>query len=254
MYESAAEYYRGTVDDYHDREGYGYIRPDPDESINGLLLFHRTSLRSLTTQLRRGDRVLFSVTGVEQGGSARDVHPESVEEGGLEHRLSGEIRRYVPERGFGFVADPGGQEAFFHITQLVDDNVIPTQGLQITYKLVQTLKGLQAQEIALADPLPETGRSDWLPQAILARDARKYDDAARLYERGLQNQPTVQLVLSYAAMEKNRNRKQAAMRVYEEGIKRFPGNAKLREDAGILAASLRDFRTAGRLLEESLAI
>jgi tetratricopeptide (TPR) repeat protein len=55
-------------------------------------------------------------------------------------------------------------------------------------------------------------------------------------------------------MEKNRNRKAAAMRVYEEGIKRIPTNAKLREDAGTLAASLSDFRVAVRFLEEALAI
>jgi len=110
--------------------------------------------------------------------------------------------------------------------------VIPTVGLEITCRIAHTQKGLQAQDLAVVDSSPEGERGDWLAQAILARDARKYDDAARLYQKGLIHEPSVQLVLSWAAMEKNRNRKASAMRVYEEGIKRFSINAKLREDAG----------------------
>jgi cold shock CspA family protein len=254
MPENTAEYYRGTVDGYRDREGYGFIAPDPDQSINGLLLFHRTSLRSRTTRLRRGDRVLFCVTDLQQGGSASDVHPEFVEDSGPEQRVSARIQHYVQDRGFGFLGTREGQEAFFHISSFLDDTIIPTVGLEVTCKLVRTQKGLQAQDLTLAEVPPETGRADWLAQAILARDARQYDDAARLYEKGLQHEPTVQLILSYAAMEKNRRRKQAAIRVYEEGIKRFPNVAKLREDAGILAASLNEFRVAVRFLEESLAL
>ena len=127
------------------------------------------------------------------------------------------------------------------------------EGLAVTFKLVPSAKGTQAQDIGVGS-LPIERDSDWLARAILARDARRYDEAARFYEMGLRSGPSVQLISSYAAMEKNRNRKQPAMRVYEAGIGRFPENAKLREDAGILAASLGDTKLAVRLLKESLAL
>jgi tetratricopeptide (TPR) repeat protein len=95
---------------------------------------------------------------------------------------------------------------------------------------------------------------DYLSQAILARDKKKYTDAARLYAKGLQQQPSVALVLSFAAFEKNRNRKPAAMKVYREGIRLFPDKPKLWEDAGALAFSLRDLRTAVELFEKALAL
>ena len=95
MQESVSEYYRGVVDEYLDREGYGYISPDPDQSITGVLQFHRAALRSRTMRLRRGDRVLFSVKDLQQGGSASDVHPEFVEDGELEPRVWGNIDWYL---------------------------------------------------------------------------------------------------------------------------------------------------------------
>ncbi len=164
------------------------------------------------------------------------------------------VHNYLPERGFGFVRTTNGEEAFFHISWFHDDGIVPVVGLEVTCRLVHSQKGLNAQELLISDGRPLNGRADWLAQAILARDERRYDEAARLYEKGLTHEPSVQLVLSYAAMEKNRNRKPAAIRIYDEGIKRFPENAKLREDAGILAASLRDFVSAIAFLHDSLAL
>jgi cold shock CspA family protein len=254
MRETALDYYRGTVQKYSDEDGCGYIEPDPEQELNDLLVFHRSSLRSRATRLRTGDRVIFCVNDPGQGGHALDVHAELVEDGGSDERVTGKIHRYGAERGFGFLTTKDGQQAFFHVSSFLDDSVVPGVGLEVTCRLARSKKGLQAQDLAAADLSREAETTDWLAQAILARYARRYDDAARLYEKGLLQQPSVQLILSWAAMEKNRNRKPAAMRVYEEGIKRIPSNAKLREDAGILAASLGDFRAAVRLLEESLSI
>lgn len=64
--------------------------------------------------------------------------------------------------------------------------------------------------------------------------------------------PTIQLVLSFAAMEKNRNRKTTAAKIYSDGIRLFPRVAKLREDAGVLAASLGRYREAIELLNAAL--
>ena len=63
-------------------------------------------------------------------------------------------------------------------------------------------KGLQARDIAVEQSAPIYHSHDWLAQAILARDNRKYDEAAALYEKGLTQSPSAHLVFSYAAMEK----------------------------------------------------
>jgi len=55
-------------------------------------------------------------------------------------------------------------------------------------------------------------------------------------------------------MEKNRNRFREAMRIYERGISLFPRVAKLREDAGILAARMGKFDKAVDLLKAALSI
>lgn len=225
--------------------------------------------------MRGGDRVVFSIGDFGGVASLCDVHQELIEEEGSSYRRAGRIHRYGPERGYGFLTTNDGDEVFFHVTSFLDDRVVPEKGMEVTFSLVKSLKGLQAQDLAVGGPDPSPDninlpiivpdpltitpdraslKADLLAQAILAKDAKRYDEAARLYEQGLIHEPSVQLVLSWAAMEKNRNRKLAAVRVYEEGVKRFPGNAKLREDSGILAASLGDFRTAVRLLEESLLL
>lgn len=197
--------------------------------------------------------MLFCVRDLDEGGHAVDVHPEFVDITDAD-RTHGTVTHYVPERGFGFLTTREGPQAFFHISFFLDETITPAVGLEVTCRLVMTKKGVQAQDLAVIDPSSDIEKADWLAQAILARDAKRYDDAARLYEKGLIQEPSVQLILSWAAMEKNRNRKTAAMRVYERGIRRFASNAKLREDAGVLAASLGEFKTAVRLLEESLSI
>ena len=60
MQENGLEYFRGTLQRYNDEDGVGYIEADPEQTVNGLHLFHRTSLRSMALRLRTGDRVIFS--------------------------------------------------------------------------------------------------------------------------------------------------------------------------------------------------
>ena len=93
-----------------------------------------------------------------------------------------------------------------------------------------------------------------LASAILARDAKNYGVARKLYKKGMSDAPSVQLVLSYAAFEKNQNEKAAAFAVYKEGIGLFPKVAKLREDAGVLAGSMGKTDEAVRLLSSALQL
>lgn len=254
-----AAYYRGTVEEYDDRGGYGSIRPETGQPLEGFLLVHRKSLRRRDTALRPGDRVLFTIEHLDRGLLATDVHPERVADteplaSAADDRASGFIKSYLADRGFGFVELPDGVDVFFHVSYFADPSIEPAVGAAVTFRLVKTERGLQAQDITLDEESADSDTGNWLARAILARDGRRLDDAAALYEKGMRNSPTVQLVLSYAAMEKNRGRKASAMRVYDAGIRIFRNNAKLREDAGILAASMKDYRTAIRLLNEALRL
>lgn len=115
-------------------------------------------------------------------------------------------------------------------------------------------KGLQAQDIVIqafrAGGMPRAA-TNLLAQAVLAREERRYEDADRLYRRGMRECPSEHLISSYAAFAKSRNRK-LALEVYEHGIKLFPESPKLLEEAGVHAASLGLYAKAVGFLEAAL--
>jgi cold shock CspA family protein len=170
---------------------------------------------------------------VTAGLLATDVHAEVVdqEESATagEELIDGVVRDYNATRGFGFIQLRDKRDAFFHISYVADRPDTVLNGTPVTCSLVQSERGLQAQNIRLqkVPPIPYRA-ADYLPQAMLARDSRKYDEAAALYEKGMRESPSVQLILSYAAMENNRRRKSDARRIYEAGIRLFPDIPKLR--------------------------
>jgi cold shock CspA family protein/tetratricopeptide (TPR) repeat protein len=253
-----SEYFRGTIREYDQAAGFGFIQPDESQGLDKLLLVHSKSLRSRNTSLEVGDRVLFMTELVPTGILATDVHPELVEDETTQASLesvSGIVKDFNVPRSFGFIRLSDKREAFFHISYVADRPERILIGSSVTCNIVRTERGLQAQNVTIQDaPFVPNAGSDYLAQAILARDNRQYDQAVILYERGIRETPSVQLILSYAAMEKNRHRTPDAIKIYETGIRLFPENAKLREDLGILAASQKDYRTGIMRLEEALAI
>jgi cold shock CspA family protein len=269
-------YHVGTVDSFNDFGGYGYLEPD-DEALGSLVLFHRRSVRHPSAAFRVGDRVTFKIENLARGLLAIDVDFEG---GGSLEGPSGEpsegvVHATKPARNFGFVRLKDGREAFFHASYVREGNGLPPLGTQVVFSLIESARGLQAKDIRInhetasagpgalvlpaAPPSSTTGSASpaqttdmYLARATLARDSRDYFSAIEHYERGMAAAPSVQLILSYAAMEKNRNRSDEAMRVYERGIEIYPDLAKLREDAGILAASLKRFDDAIEYLEAAL--
>jgi tetratricopeptide (TPR) repeat protein len=203
-----------------------------------------------------GDKVRYTTQVVSRGILAKDVHKASSDEGlfDLKDRLRGTIKIYFPDRGFGFIRSDTISEAIYFHRSDVGGDVVPVPDLITTFRLADNDSEPHAQDLLFESTDAASEAHNWLAQAILARDSRQLDHSANLYEKGLRLTPSVQLVLSYAAMEKNRNRKQAAMRIYREGIRLFPQNAKLHEDAGVLAASLGDYARALTLLEDALRL
>lgn len=258
------DYQSGSVDQYDDRMGYGYITPDEPDSEGERLLVHRRSLRIPGVPLSPGDRVIFKSEVVPRGLLAADVHFELVDPDSDEV-FQGTISTVQFDRGFGFITDDNDDRVFFHFAQLADPDQPPPVGTAVSFKKQRTDRGMQAFRVAPLDtPIPSAA-SEWIPnaaplkenylaQAILARDNKRLDEAAKLYEKGLAESPSVQLITSYASMEKNRNRRTDAIRVYEQGLRVFPNNIKLFEDAGLLAASMGEFKKALDLLSRGLEL
>ena len=241
----------------------------PDESIAGgvPLLAHRQYLRNPFTalDLTPGRRVLFTTKQESGGAIATDIRLEADD---LEFRLDaresalGTIDRVVENRGFGFIKLLDGRRAFCHVSNVEGSQTIYAPGTRVQLDVVKTDKGWQALEVTRADRFrtqqgyrtDPSGAQDLLARAILARDAKNYGVARKLYRRGMSDAPSVQLVLSYAAFEKNQNDKAAAFAVYKEGISLFSKAAKLREDAGVLAGSMGKIDEAARLLLSALQL
>src|SRR5438128_1532710 len=116
--QTATTYLRGTVERFDDNSGFGAIRPDPDQTVQALFLFHRKSLRFSVASIGVGDRVIFAVERADRGPLAGDVQHEFVADTSrqIEEGATGTIRSYFPDRGYGFIALKAGEDAFFHIS------------------------------------------------------------------------------------------------------------------------------------------
>src|ERR1043166_5663146 len=262
-------YFRGRIKQYDAKRGRGLIWPDEGQDIIGQLLLRRRSLRDPNRELEIDDRVLFSIEATDRGILATDVHSERVDEEDplqVAETALGTIIEYTSRTGEGIIQLTDGQNAFFRFEYLAEPDLgIPPVGSKVTCRVVSTETGLQAQDIApdsindfvaenLQPSLSEAAPQNWLAQAIIARDRKRYEEAVKLYEKGLQESPSISLILSYASMQRTRNRHDEAMRIYENGIRMFADDSKLREDAGVLAAAMRQYPRALEFLHDSLAL
>lgn len=264
------EYKRGTIDTYDGRGGYGYVTPDETAEGSQRLLVHCRSLRTPSTTLQRGDRVVYREETVPRGLLAVDVYPEPTS-AGMDSQLPpyqegyGNISQIDFAKGHGHINGDGHSKIFFQFGDITFSPTSISVGLRVQFSYHLTERGYEANSVtvAVASEVSTVSRpkgvdlikqQDILALAIIARDGKKLDQAASLYRRGMTESPSVQLVTSYAAMERNRNRPTEAIRIYEEGLNLYPGNVKLLEDAGILAASYGNHQKALNFLESGLAL
>ena len=254
------QYFSGTVETYDEKNGFGYIRPD-EEWGQEFLLVHRNSLRTGVEALSIGQRVLFKKESVPRGILASDVHPEILQSSesfdDLYESSSGKIVKWDSDRRYGFIRTHSSPDVFFHFTSLVDTRVLPQPGDVVTFKVSQNEKGLLASEVAIQESangdLPKDAKNI-LAQAVLAREEKRYAEAERIYRMGLKEHPSEHLISSYAAFRKNRSEKQEALDIYELGASLYPKSAKIREDAGHLAANLGLYDKAIQYLSQSLRL
>lgn len=262
------EYQRGIVESYNDKAGYGYVIPDDPQEDGQRLLVHRRSLRDPSTQIEAGDRIVYRVEVVPRGLLATDVVLEAqlVEEATGDEKMldaTGSIKSINLERGFGLI-ESGKQRVFFSLSEAQFQPSERSVGDSVSFQMLQSSRGPEARYVMLVPnvaggTIVREGSSppaskDPLALAIIARDSKDFAQAVKLYQRGMRESPSVQLVTSYAAMEKNRNRRKEAIAIYEQGLELYPTNLKLLEDAGILAASVGNHHKALEFLNRGLQL
>ncbi len=269
-----ASWQYSSVYGYH-----GYIRPNQPDPDGRLILINTHSLRNPAAQVRIGDPVLFSTEKTPRGDLATDVYiiyGDSSETAEVEGRAVGTVRDLHFDRSFGIIELEDGRTALFHFSD-VEDSKLPTQGALVSVRLFERetinrftgkpevrLKAVELRPCQGPKTVEPPARLDAdlhkqaqgiLAKALLAREEGRWDDAAQIYEAGLNGCPAAAVFLSYAAMEKaERHDSEKALAILERGIKRHPKNPKLHEDAGLLAAAMKQSTRALHFLEKALRL
>jgi Cold shock proteins len=60
--------------------------------------------------------------------------------------MKGTIKDFFTGKNFGFIYS-GGNEIFYHISDFVDESIIPEEGMSVSFELKETAKGKQAFKI-----------------------------------------------------------------------------------------------------------
>ncbi|NBK97113.1 MAG: cold shock domain-containing protein [Erysipelotrichia bacterium] len=66
--------------------------------------------------------------------------------------MQGKVKMFNPEKGFGFITIEDGKDVFFHYSQLMMDGFKTIDpDTKVEFDLVETDRGLQAQEIKVVE-------------------------------------------------------------------------------------------------------
>ena len=63
--------------------------------------------------------------------------------------MKGKVKFYVANRGYGFIIGEDKQDYFFHIKNLEQENIVPTQGDELTFNPKKTERGMSAFNIVI---------------------------------------------------------------------------------------------------------
>ncbi|WP_261459058.1 hypothetical protein [Serratia fonticola] len=173
-------------------------------------------------------------------------------------RYSGKIA--MLRQRFGFLKTDDSKSHLYFLRSELQETFDYQVGDKVSYILGTNSKGPCACDIKpsvvpadlnLSREIDTSTGQDYMAQAVIARDNRQFELAERLFRKAFEVSPSLQVVLRFAAMEKNRGRKKEAMDVYREGLKKVPAR-KIYEDAATLAISLELFSEARSLLTKAL--
>ena len=73
-------------------------------------------------------------------------HPKDMEVADL---AEGTVKWFSPEKGYGFIEQPEGEDLFVHFSEIQTDGFRTlAEGQAVTFEVVQGPKGLQASNVA----------------------------------------------------------------------------------------------------------
>lgn len=75
-------------------------------------------------------------------------------------RVQGSVKWFSNQKGYGFVNPESGEDVFVHHTEITGDGYKTlVQGERVEFEVVESDKGLRAQQVVRLDP-PPAGKDD----------------------------------------------------------------------------------------------
>lgn len=132
----------GTVKWFNPTKGFGFITQDNGGAD---LFVHRREVREpFDGILTEGDKVAFDETETPRGAAASNVMREGIASNRAAG-LKGVVRRFSPEKGYGFITLDGGQDVFVHRDHIRGGTL--REGDRVSLDTIETQKGPAARNV-----------------------------------------------------------------------------------------------------------
>ncbi|UJR31912.1 hypothetical protein I4U23_019386 [Adineta vaga] len=147
----------GSVKRWTDERGFGFIRRNnggPD------LFCHARSLRNGLRALSEGQIVQYTIQQTDKGEEARDVTISNEDDSPVEERetvdsdkrCTGTVRKWLSEKGYGFLQrDNGEPDVFIHVKNLPDGLTSLEEGQSVEFNVTSRGKGIMAEKLTVRD-------------------------------------------------------------------------------------------------------
>jgi len=143
----------GSVKRWANERGFGFIR----RSNGGPDLFcHVRSLKDGIQALEEGQTVEYRVQKTDKGDEARDVkifnEEAQQQETPSNERQTGTVKRWLPEKGYGFLRrNDGGSDVFVHLRDLNDGIMSLEEGQTVEFSIKNSEKGEMAENVIVCN-------------------------------------------------------------------------------------------------------
>jgi cold shock protein len=146
----------GTVKWFNPTKGFGFITQDDGGAD---LFVHRREVREpFDGILTEGDKVSFEETMTPRGAAASNVMREGIASN-REAGLKGVVRRFSPEKGYGFITLDGGQDVFVHRDHIRGGTL--REGDRVALDTIDTQKGPAARNVTVEGGAEGVVAEDW---------------------------------------------------------------------------------------------
>ena len=249
--------FTGIVNFFNDRKAFGSIKTTAGEEVK--VLATAITGRSLKT-LCKGERVSGTAHFMEDELEWRATEVMVINKAGAPE--VGDPTSNAIDARVAYIGGYGGSEHYRLITGPYDNIYLYVSKILkplsrplkvddiIQCIIIETIHGYQAivppeDTISVEQEARFDKPSDYyLSQALLQRDAKKYDKARQFFEDGLREAPNHKLFSAYAAMERNLNEYNNAIGVLQQAIAQYPKLGKFYEELGNLLLTRKNYKEA----------